>query len=203
MCIARATHCAVQVKNSLETKGFGGVSARPMNGFRFPHVVVSYSYSPNGLIIAPARRGPEMQRITITIDDELLGVVDRLCRQRGYASRSEAIREMLRQAEAGAQVRNSGGSHCFAALSYIYDHGTRDLAKRLTNSQHDHHDLSVATLHVHLSRHDCLEIAVLEGSVKNVQALADRMTSQRGVRHGHLRILPSPHTKNPNHRRKP
>jgi CopG family transcriptional regulator, nickel-responsive regulator len=143
-----------------------------------------------------------MQRITISIDEELLEVVDRLCRRRGYLSRSEAIRELLRQADAGAQVKSHGNSHCFAALSYIYDHDTRELAKRLTNSQHDHHDLSIATLHVHLSRQDCLEIAVLEGGVREVQALADKMISQRGVRHGHLQILPSRHTKFPHHKRK-
>ncbi len=134
-----------------------------------------------------------MQRITITIDDDLLDTVDKLCKQHRYTSRSEAIRDLIRQAETSEHVKRAGGSHCFAALSYVYEHGTRDLAKRLTNSQHNHHDLSVATMHVHLDHEDCLEVAVLHGSVDDVQALADSITTQRGVRHGHLQILPEPH----------
>jgi CopG family nickel-responsive transcriptional regulator len=135
-----------------------------------------------------------MQRITITIDDDLLDKVDKLCKRHGYTSRSEAIRDLVRQVETHEHAKQESGSPCFATLSYVYEHGTRDLAKRLTNSQHDHHALSVSTLHVHLNHDDCLEVSVLRGSVGDVQALADSITTQRGVRHGHLEILPLPPT---------
>jgi CopG family transcriptional regulator, nickel-responsive regulator len=150
-----------------------------------------------------------VQRITITIDDELLRSIDELCRRHHYTSRSEAIRDLVRQAETREQASRQTGSQCVATLSYVYEHHTRDLAKRLTNSQHDHHDLSVATLHVHLDQEDCLEVAVLRGRVEDVQGLADSITSQRGVRHGHLQILPAPHAVKghrhggPDHRAKP
>jgi CopG family transcriptional regulator, nickel-responsive regulator len=134
-----------------------------------------------------------VQRITITIDDDLLNAIDELCRRHHYTSRSEAIRDLVRRAETREQASHHTGSQCVATLSYVYEHHTRDLAKRLTNSQHDHHDLSVATLHVHLDQEDCLEVAVLRGRVEDVQGLADSITSQRGVRHGHLEILPAPH----------
>jgi CopG family transcriptional regulator, nickel-responsive regulator len=134
-----------------------------------------------------------VQRITITIDDDLLSSIDELCRRHHYTSRSEAIRDLVRQAETRERASHGAGSKCVATLSYVYEHHTRDLARRLTNSQHDHHDLSVATLHVHLDQEDCLEVAVLQGRVDHVQALADSITSQRGVRHGHLEILPAPH----------
>jgi CopG family transcriptional regulator, nickel-responsive regulator len=134
-----------------------------------------------------------VQRITVTIDDDLLNLIDELCRRHHYTSRSEAVRDLVRQAETREQASHRTGSQCVATLSYVYEHHTRDLAKRLTNSQHDHHDLSVATLHVHLDQEDCLEVAVLRGRVDHIQALADSITSQRGVRHGHLEILPAPH----------
>jgi CopG family transcriptional regulator, nickel-responsive regulator len=143
-----------------------------------------------------------VQRITITIDDHLLQTVDGLCRRHRYTSRSEALRDLVRQAEVREQATHDGPSHCFATLSYVYEHGTRDLAKRLTSSQHDHHNLSVATLHVHLDREDCLEVAVLHGSVREVQALADGITAQRGVRHGNLQILPTRHEPTHHHRTK-
>lgn len=134
-----------------------------------------------------------MQRITITIDDDLLGTLDTLCRRRRYTSRSEALRDLVRQAQVREQTTHDGRSRCFATLSYVYEHGTRDLAKRITSSQHDRHHLSVATMHVHLDLQHCLEVAVLHGSVGEVQTLADSITSQRGVRHGNLQILPAAH----------
>lgn len=131
----------------------------------------------------------KVERITITIDADLLAFVDTLSASKGYGSRSEAIRDILRQA-ARVEANADPDAPCFATLAYVFDHETRDLARRLTNQQHDHHDLSVATLHVHLDRHECLEVSVLRGSSGEVRAFADSVTSQRGVRHGHLQIVP-------------
>ncbi len=130
-----------------------------------------------------------MQRITITIDDELLGAVDRLCAQRGYASRSEAVRDLVRNAVAPTQADAAGSAPCYGALSYVYDHGTRDLARRLTDEGH-HHGVSIASLHVHLTHDDCLEVAVLRGPMAAMQAYADSVITQRGVRYGHLHLIP-------------
>lgn len=130
-----------------------------------------------------------MQRITITIDDALLASVDRLCERRGYGSRSEAVRDIVREAVAPARAQDAGSAPCYGALSYVYSHSIRDLARRLTDEGH-HHGVSVASLHVHLSRDDCLEVAVLRGSVCALQTYADSVTTQRGVRYGHLHLIP-------------
>lgn len=129
-----------------------------------------------------------MERVTITIEDDLLAAMDALVARRGYPSRSEAVRDIVREA-LSADERADTRSPCFAALSYVYDHHKRELAKRLTESQHDHHDLTVAALHVHLDHDTCLEVAVLKGRRGEVEALADSITSQRGVRHGRLHII--------------
>ena len=131
-----------------------------------------------------------MQRITISVDDELLGLVDALCTRRGYASRSEAIRDILRETQAREAAAGEGGARCVAALSYVYEHETRDLARRLTSAQHHHHDLSVATMHVHLDQEECLEVAVLKGTVAQVREFGDSLVTQRGVRLGHLHVVP-------------
>jgi CopG family nickel-responsive transcriptional regulator len=136
-----------------------------------------------------------MQRITLSVDDDLVATLDRHMKARRYASRSEALRDILREAQAreklqaGAAPRGDG--FCIATLAYVYDHETRDLGQRLTRTQHQHHDLQVATLHVHLDHHSCLEVSVLRGPVKDVQALADDTVSQRGVRHGELHLIPA------------
>lgn len=79
---------------------------------------------------------------------------------------------------------------CVAVLGYIYDHETRALAQRLTHALHDHHDLTVAGMHVHLDHESCLEVSVLKGSASAVRGLADVLTAQRGVRHASLHVIP-------------
>lgn len=134
-----------------------------------------------------------MQRISITIDDDLLASIDALRERRGYTSRSEAVRDIVRERLAQVNAAQSDETSCVAALSYIYEHETRELSKRLTAAQHLHHDLSVSTLHVHLSNADCLEVTVLKGTAAEVRAFADTVTSQRGVRHGQLNLIPASH----------
>ncbi len=132
-----------------------------------------------------------MQRITITIDDDLLETIDQISTQRGYASRSETLRDLVRDAVTRAQPTVDGEARCYAALSYVYEHETRDLSRRLTTAQHHHHDLSVSTLHVHIDGHNCLEVSVLKGKTDDIRAFADSVVTQRGVRFGNLHIIPS------------
>lgn len=131
-----------------------------------------------------------MQRITITIEEELLATVDAVMQRRRYASRSETLRDLIRDA-AAREMASAGTTPCVAVLAYVYDHGTRGLAQRLTHVLHDHHDLSVAGMHVHLSHESCLEVSVLKGAAPAVHRLADDLTAQRGVRHANLHIVPA------------
>jgi CopG family transcriptional regulator, nickel-responsive regulator len=84
---------------------------------------------------------------------------------------------------------NSAGE-CFAMLSYVYDHHTRELAKRLTSVHHEHHHLHVATLHVHLDHESCLEVSVLRGKAEAVREFAKAVVAQRGVTHGNVSFIP-------------
>lgn len=130
-----------------------------------------------------------MQRFTITIDEELMAAVDGLMARRGYANRSEAVRAMLREA-AAREASLAEETPCVALLGYVYDHETRALAQRLSRVAHEHHDLTVAGLHVHLDHETCLEVSVLRGPSGAVRTLADEMTAQRGVRHANLQVIP-------------
>jgi CopG family nickel-responsive transcriptional regulator len=131
-----------------------------------------------------------MRRITISIDDELLATLERLGERRGYANRSEALRDLVRDAIGRERSEGDERAPCLATLTYVYEHEKRDLARRLTHAQHDHHDLSLATLHIHLDQQNCLEVAVLRGTVDSVRAFADAITTQRGVHYGRLHVLP-------------
>ncbi len=132
-----------------------------------------------------------MQRVTITLDDDLMADLDRIIAARGYQNRSEAIRDLARTGLEQASVEVARSRHCVAALVYVYDHHARDLPKRLTKGFHDHHDLSQATLHVHLDETNCMEVTVLKGKGSEVQAFANHVIAERGVRHGHVVYVPA------------
>lgn len=130
-----------------------------------------------------------MQRVTISLDDDLAGQFDRLIAQRGYENRSEAVRDLIRRdLDRDAQEHTPRGQ-CVASLSYVYNHHSRDLAERLAERQHAHHDLVVATMHVHLDHESCLESTVLQGTVAAVRKLAASLTAEPGVRHGSLNLV--------------
>jgi CopG family nickel-responsive transcriptional regulator len=131
-----------------------------------------------------------MQRTTIVLDDELVSELDRIIALRGYQSRSEAVRDLARAGMRQAAEEEGATGDCVAALVYVYDHDERELAKRLTHSFHDQHDLSLAAMHVHLDHGSCLEVAVLKGDAHDVRQLADHVIAERGVRHGRLVMVP-------------
>jgi CopG family transcriptional regulator, nickel-responsive regulator len=131
-----------------------------------------------------------VQRITVTIDDELLQAVDRVMVSRGYQNRSEAIRDLTRAGLAHTVEVAAADQAAVAALVYVYDHEGRAMAKRLTQAFHDHHDLSLATMHVHLDHQSCLEVAVLRGEMRDIRDFADHLIAERGVRHGRLFTVP-------------
>lgn len=132
-----------------------------------------------------------MHRITISLDDDIATLLDDLVVRRGYANRSAAVRDLVRDA-ASRQATVQGGQPCFGILSYIYEHDRRDLSRRLTHTHHDHHVLNLSTLHLHLDCESCLEVAVLRGHADEMRVLADRITTERGVRLGDLRLLADP-----------
>ena len=88
-----------------------------------------------------------------------------------------------------AKAKPDGYTLGVASLSFVYNHHERELAERIAGHQHDHHDLTVASLHVHLDHENCLENVVLQGPVAAVRSLAGRLTAEPGVRHGALNVV--------------
>ncbi|MDD7971151.1 nickel-responsive transcriptional regulator NikR [Roseinatronobacter alkalisoli] len=130
-----------------------------------------------------------MQRVTITLPDTLCAELDAFVAARRYDNRSEAVRDLLRSGLRD-QGRGPEDGDAMGVLSYVYDHDTRDLARRLMHHHHDHHALTVTTTHVHLDHDTCLETAILRGQVAAIQAYADGVLGQRGVMHGNLFLIP-------------
>jgi CopG family nickel-responsive transcriptional regulator len=131
-----------------------------------------------------------MRRITVALEDDLAEALDAFMAGRGYANRSEAIRDLVRAGLEQATLEASPRAQCLGAAIYVYDHEARELSSRLTRTAHEHHDLSLATLHVHLDHDSCMEVTVLRGAVGDVRHFADHVIAERGVRHGRLVLVP-------------
>jgi CopG family nickel-responsive transcriptional regulator len=132
-----------------------------------------------------------MQRVTITIDDELMTELDRIIAARGYQNRSEAIRDLARAGIREAAESLDRQRDCVAALVYVYDHAARQLSKRLADTFHDHHELSLASMHAHLDHDSCMEVTILRGKTGKVRKFAEHVIAERGVRHGRVVLVPT------------
>lgn len=130
-----------------------------------------------------------MERFTISLDEDLAREFDALIAARGYSNRSEAVRDILRAQIEASRLAREEASHCIANLSYVYNHHERELAERVTQDQHDHHDLCVATLHAHLDHDNCMESVILRGATGEVRAFADALMARPGIRHGALNLV--------------
>jgi CopG family nickel-responsive transcriptional regulator len=131
-----------------------------------------------------------MERVTISMSDEFADELTAFMEKHKYANRSEAIRDLARQGLRQAHLDDAVTGECVATLSYVYNHHARELSKRLTDTYHAHHDLQVATMHVHLDHDSCLEIALLRGEVADVKAFANTLIAERGVTHGQVSFVP-------------
>jgi CopG family nickel-responsive transcriptional regulator len=127
----------------------------------------------------------KLVRFGVSMADDLLAAFDALIAAKGYANRSEAVRDLVRQALVD-RAWESGRGAAVGALCLVYDHHARDLAHRLTHLQHEHVSEIVSTLHVHLDTEHCLEVLVLRGKAKAIHAIADRLIAMKGVQHGRL-----------------
>jgi len=137
---------------------------------------------------ANRRRGQAMSdvaRISISLEEPLLEAFDAFLAGKGYATRSEAIRDLIRERLIREQSRTHQGEQV-AVVTMIYDHHARELASRLIDKQHHHHQLVVSTMHVHLDERHCLEISVLRGPAHDVGHLGDELLATKGVLHGDI-----------------
>jgi len=127
----------------------------------------------------------ETTRFGVSMSTRLLDQFDALIATLGYTNRSEAIRDLIRNRLVESEWE-SGKGKVVGAVVMVYDHETRMLDEKITHLQHHMGHLVIATLHVHLNEHDCLEVVVLTGSVQELRDLANNLLSLKGVKHGRL-----------------
>jgi len=120
-------------------------------------------------------------RFGVSLEKGLLDRFDALLEERGYSSRSEALRDLIRQSLVEKEWRE--GAEVAGAVTLIYDHHRKDLVGRITDIQHDCYHLIISTQHIHLDHDRCLEIIAVRGGSEEVRRLADSLRSIKGVKH--------------------
>ena len=126
-----------------------------------------------------------LTRIGVAIDSELLTRFDRSNNRSGYTNRSEAFRDLIRD-RLVREATADPNSTVVGTVTLIYDHHAHSIGERLTEAQHENHDLIVSTTHAHLDYDSCLEVLIVHGKAARVERFADGLIGLRGVQHGRL-----------------
>lgn len=134
----------------------------------------------------------QLERIGVSLDKELLSMFDKLIGKQGYQSRSEAIRDLVRR-QLSEQRLEDPKATAVAAVFLVYDHHSTKLTKSLIDLQHTHIASTtiqvISSLHVHLDKHDCLEVIVLRGRVSEINHVAEHILSMKGVKLGRVNVI--------------
>jgi CopG family nickel-responsive transcriptional regulator len=134
-----------------------------------------------------------VQRVTVTIDDELMDALERYMIAGGHQNRSEAVRDLVRAGLVKEFDADESARNCVAALVYVYNPETRQLSRKLLQEHHAHADMSIATLHAHLDAKSCLEVSLLRGRKPLVERFASHLIGEKGVHYGQLVVVPVDH----------
>lgn len=129
----------------------------------------------------------KITRFGVSIELELLKEFDKKIKKEGYTNRSEAIRDIIRKNLIVEKIKDPNLS-VIGTLTIIYNHHDGNLAEKLLDIQHSHHQEVLTTTHIHIDHHNCLEVLVLKGKVQNVVNFSDNIKSLKGIRHGELVI---------------
>lgn len=136
----------------------------------------------------------DLSRFGVSVEDELLQSFDELINAQGHANRSEALRDLMRDALVRSRLETSPeNAEVLGSLTLVYDHHASELNDKMNELQHDHQDLVVSVLHVHVSHEDCMEVIVLRGAIREIRSLSDALLSLKGVKHGRLFATLSSH----------
>ena len=135
----------------------------------------------------------DLTRFGVSVEDELLVSFDKLIGVQGYKTRSEALRDLMREALIKAKLENFPESgEAIGSLTLVYDHHAANLQHEMADIQHDSHDVILSVMHLHVNHDDCLEILALRGPIFKITNLSNKLLSLKGIKNGKLFLtLPS------------
>ena len=126
-------------------------------------------------------------RFSVSLPPQLLKQFDAMTGEKGYAKRSQAIADIIRDKLIEHQ-QQFGNAEIAGTITLVYDHHKPHLQAGLTDIQHDHHEVILSTVHVHLDHHNCLEVLIVRGQASVIRKIADELIAAKGVKHGKLTV---------------
>jgi CopG family nickel-responsive transcriptional regulator len=126
----------------------------------------------------------DLARTGVSLEHALLKKFDEVIGKKGYANRSEAIRDLIRDHLVTEEIDKN--KVVVGTLTIVYDHHRPNLTEKLVEAQHGAGGKVLAATHVHLDHHNCLEVVIMKGRGGELRDLANRILSLRGVKHGQL-----------------
>jgi CopG family nickel-responsive transcriptional regulator len=127
----------------------------------------------------------KVERFSVSLEGELLKAFDRYLAQMGYTSRSEAVRDLIREKLVARELEDPQADGV-GVVTLVYDHHQRELPERLTEIQHRFFKEITSTSHIHLDRHNCLEVIIVRARARRIRSIAELLISTKGVKHGRL-----------------
>jgi len=132
-------------------------------------------------------KNESVTRFSVSLPAALLNQLDRMTREKSYDNRSLAIADMIR-AELVEHRQERGDVEIVGTITLVYDHHRMHVQETLTDIQHDHHEIIISAVHVHLDHHNCLEVLIVKGQAALVKKIADELIAAKGVKHGKLTV---------------
>ncbi|MCG0275462.1 MAG: nickel-responsive transcriptional regulator NikR [Thermosediminibacteraceae bacterium] len=126
-------------------------------------------------------------RFGISMSQDLLDKFDRMIHKKGYTNRSEAIRDLVRNALIEDMWENEAGTLA-GAITIVYDHESPGITDTLIHMQHRFHHLIISTVHVHFDEKNCMEILIVKGTAQEIKELHDKLFSLKGVKHSRISV---------------
>ncbi|MBP9901043.1 MAG: nickel-responsive transcriptional regulator NikR [Verrucomicrobiota bacterium] len=126
-------------------------------------------------------------RFSISLPASLLEQLDAMVHEKSYDNRSLAIADMIRD-QLVEHRKRFGGEEIVGTITLVYDHHRQHVQEALTEIQHDHHEVIISAVHVHLDHHNCLEVLIVKGKAALVKKIADELIAAKGVKHGKLTV---------------
>jgi CopG family nickel-responsive transcriptional regulator len=128
-----------------------------------------------------------VDRFSVSLPPKLLGHFDEMVKETGYDNRSQAVADLIRD-KLVEHRQKFGTEEIAGTITLVYDHHKQHVQETLTEIQHDHHDVIISAVHVHLDHHNCLEVLVVRGRAGVIKKIADELIAARGVKHGKLTV---------------
>jgi len=126
----------------------------------------------------------KLVRFTVSLDEKLFKRFERLMERKGYLSRSEAVRDLIRKALIEESLEEN--RFAFGTITLVYDHHQKELVEKITDIEHGYLENIISTMHIHIDHNHCMETIAVKGEARKIKELADKLLSLKGVKHGKL-----------------